>query len=268
VLINTFIVLTERFPAFRRWAWQRWYQHIAIYHQTEWSFMNYGFLPDDGSTSLQLDPADEPDRLCIQLYEAVVSGVDLSGKDVLEVGSGRGGGASFVARYHSPETMHGIDFSKNAIELCHQREGSGKLHFHHGDAESLPFEDDHFDAVLNVESSHCYASADKFFMEVQRVLKPGGHFLFADFRAAEDIDLTNKQLKLTGFETVEINDITANVVAAMKADSERKRLLIETHVGSWLSAVFCEFAGLAGTPIYKSLISGDLVYLKYRLRTR
>ena len=53
--------------------------------------MNYGYLPDDRSTSLQLDPTDESDRLCIQLYEAVVSGVDLHGKEVLEVGSGRGG---------------------------------------------------------------------------------------------------------------------------------------------------------------------------------
>jgi len=73
----------------------------------------------------------------MQLYEAVVAGVDLSGKDVLEVGSGRGGGASFVTRYLSPATMHGIDFSRRAVELSHQRHSSDGLNFHHGNAESL-----------------------------------------------------------------------------------------------------------------------------------
>lgn len=266
MLINAFIKLSERFPSFRRWAWQRWYQHIAKYHQTEWSFMNYGFLPDDGSTMLQLDPADEPDRHCIQLYEAVVSGVDLSGKDVLEVGSGRGGGASFIAHYHSPATVHGVDFSSKAVKLCRQRHHASGLHFHHGYAESLPFDDDQFGVVINVESSHCYASADKFFSEARRVLKPGGYFLFADFRAVEEIDLLNRQLEISGFETIDVSDITANVVSAMKADSQRKQLLIQTHVGSWLSGTFGQFAGLAGTPVYESFVAGDMVYLRYCLR--
>ena len=35
-----------------------------------------------------------------------------------------------------------------------------------GDSENLPFEDNTFDAVLNIESSHCYASMDKFIKEV------------------------------------------------------------------------------------------------------
>ena len=230
--------------------------------------MNYGYVPDDRSTSLQLEPTDEPDRLCIQLYEAVVSGVDLHGKDVLEVGSGRGGGASFMMRYHSPATMHGIDFSHKAVKLSRQRHHSDRINFQHGYAESLPFDNKRFDAVLNVESSHCYASTDRFFKEVRRVLKPGGYFLFADFRAAEEVDLLGKQLETCGFETLEYEDITANVVAALKADSERKQLLIRTHVGGWLSGVFSEFAGLDGTPIYKSFVSGDLVYLKYCLRAR
>ena len=66
---------------------------------------------------------------------------------------------------------------------------------------------------------------------------------------------------------MEYKDITANVVAALKADSERKQMLIRTHVLGWLSGVFSEFAGLDGTPIYNSFVSGDLVYLKYCLRT-
>ncbi|QDU31359.1 Phthiotriol/phenolphthiotriol dimycocerosates methyltransferase [Anatilimnocola aggregata] len=54
------------------------------------------------------------------------------------------------------------------------------LSFVVGDAENLPFEDDTFDAVVNVESSHCYRSDPAFLAQVRRVLRTGGHVLFAD----------------------------------------------------------------------------------------
>ena len=51
-----------------------------------------------------------------------------------------------------------------------------------GDAENLPFPDQSFDAVINIESSHCYPRFPRFLAEVARVLRPGGHFLYADLR--------------------------------------------------------------------------------------
>jgi ubiquinone/menaquinone biosynthesis C-methylase UbiE len=44
----------------------------------------------------------------------------------------------------------------------------------HGDAENLPFPQVSFDAVINVESAHCYGSIERFLAEVHRVLRPGG----------------------------------------------------------------------------------------------
>ena len=52
--------------------------------------MNYGFIDDNPP---ELEPEDESDRLFIQLYHMNIRDVDLAGKQVLEVGSGRGGGA-------------------------------------------------------------------------------------------------------------------------------------------------------------------------------
>ena len=51
----------------------------------------------------------------------------------------------------------------------------------------LPFPDASFDVVINVESSHCYGHVDRFFAEVARVLRPGGWFLYTDFRGATDM---------------------------------------------------------------------------------
>ena len=58
----------------------------------------------------------------------------------------------------------------------------------HGNAESLPFADESFDAVINVEASHGYPDFPRFLAEVARVLRPGGHFLYADFRGFLEYD--------------------------------------------------------------------------------
>ena len=84
--------------------------------------------------------------------------------------------------------MIGVDFSDKAVNLCKKYYCVDGLSFVPGDAEHLPFDDDSFDAVVNVESSHCYGSMATFLAQVKRVLKPGGHFLFADFRTREQID--------------------------------------------------------------------------------
>lgn len=228
--------------------------------------MNYGFQPDGQAPPIALDQLDEPDRFCIQLYHEVASAIDLSGLDVLEVGSGRGGGASYIKRYLAPRTMTGVDFSQKAVELCRQRHTVSDLQFQHGDAEAIPFDANRFGAVVNVESSHCYGSAATFFGEAARVLKAGGHFLFADFRPQADLETLDQQLQSAGLETIERVDITDNVLAAMEADSERKQSLIRTHIAGWLSGTFQQFAGLEGTQVYDSFASRELVYMRYCLR--
>jgi ubiquinone/menaquinone biosynthesis C-methylase UbiE len=49
----------------------------------------------------------------------------------------------------------------------------------------MPFPDASFDAVINVESSHCYPSMGRFLSEVHRVLRPRGSLLFADLRTSD-----------------------------------------------------------------------------------
>ena len=77
------------------------YSTISVILKNEDSaFLNYGYVPLDSDTpTLTLDSQDEADRFSIQLYSHVAGRRDLRGKDVLEIGCGRGGGASFMARY-------------------------------------------------------------------------------------------------------------------------------------------------------------------------
>jgi SAM-dependent methyltransferase len=233
----------------------------------EWAFMNYGYthvLPP--AEALRLELQDEPDRFCIQLYDRVARPVDLRRRDVLEVGSGRGGGAAYVLRYLGPSSVVGVDLSRRAVRLCNRHRACPGLRFEHGDATTLPFGDASFDAVLNVESSHCYPSMDAFVSEVHRVLRPGGHFLFADFRPIELLPELHRQLTACGLEVVDDEVITPNVVAALELDSDRKLDLIRRTVPGWLQGPFTRFAGIEGSRTHEAFRTGRTEYVRYALR--
>ena len=187
---------------------------------------------------------------------------------MVEVGSGRGGGASYLTRSHKPANYTGIDFSKSAVKLCRRTHASvANLEFRHGDAEDLPLEDGSCDVVINVESSHCYGNVDKFCREVARVLRPGGHFAFADFRSPGEMhELAAKLAALPGFRVLEAVDITPNVVAALTSDDARKRELIEAIITPRLRHLFGEFAGLSGGRMFTSLAAREMVYHRFLLQ--
>ena len=223
-------VLLCRLAPIKKLLWRWWYEFLAGLHRTgDWSFMNYGYaaIPAD---PIALDAPDEPNRYSVQLYCAVVNGLSLENLSVLEVGSGRGGGAAYLKRYHKPAVVVGVDFSAKAIALCNDVYNIQGLSFVQGDAEDLPFEDNAFDVVINVESSHCYGSVDTFLSQVRRVLRPGGHFLYADFRSQVKMEKWRQQIRDSGLILINETDITANVVAALDADDERKTRLINKLV--------------------------------------
>lgn len=271
MLLRVAVWLLENSPLLRRLLWRWWYGRLASrFTQRDWTFMNYGYARPAGAPVLALDAADEPDRLCIQLYEEVVSSVALRGLEVVEVGSGRGGGASWLARRHLPKRYTGLDFSGQAVALCRRRHaGVANLEFRTGDAENLPLPDASCDAVVNVESSHCYGDVARFFRETARVLRPGGHFLYTDFRTVADMAaLTATLHAVPGWEQVAHTDITARVLAALEQDDERKRRLIAELVPEGMRHLFEEFAGLKGGQIHAGFAKRELVYHRFAFRRK
>ena len=244
------------------------YQLMARYVQRrDWTFMNFGHAPlEAGVEPLQLDTDDEPNRYCIQLSLHVTSPIDIEGLKVLEVGCGRGGGSHFLKRRLRPVEMVGLDYSAHTVALCRRTHVLQGLRFIHGDAEDLPFDDASFDVVINIESSHCYGSMERFLEEVARVLRPGGHFLFADFRPSEDLATLERQLAGTGLEPGPQQDITPNILAALSSDNARKLAQIRASAPRWLSGLMEEFAGAPGSLIHDRFKSGSAVYISCALR--
>ena len=101
MIAKIFISLVRISPSFQRSIWKWWYQRLGKRaHDSGWTFMNYGFIPKDKSAATRLENEDKNNRLFIQLYDYVASQIPLEGLKVLEVGSGRGGGTSFISRYY------------------------------------------------------------------------------------------------------------------------------------------------------------------------
>ena len=43
---------------------------------------------------------------------------DMAGARVLEIGSGRGGGSRYIARYHAPASVTGLDYSPETVRIA------------------------------------------------------------------------------------------------------------------------------------------------------
>lgn len=250
-------------PRFRRLMMRSWYEALVVIdRQKQITFMNYGYAdPDSSQNPLTFSSKEDVNRYAIQMYHHVASGAELVDKEVVEIGSGRGGGAAYVARTFKPRSMLGIDISKNAVDFCNTFYSYKGLSFRQGDAENLPLTDESVDVVINVESSHCYGSMPRFLSQVHRVLRPNGHFLFADHRDQDKLDLLRQQLHDAGFGITTETDITTNVVAALRLDDDRKRDLIRNSCPRYLQKEAKEFAAMTGTRTFESFASRESLYL-------
>ena len=249
--------------AVRSMLWRLWYPFVTRrLRGEEVLFLNYGFETEP-PLGLPLSPADEPSRACIQLYHQVGSQVELAGKHVLEISCGHGGGASYLARTLRPATYTGIDLNPHGIRLCEQRHKVEGLAFFRGDAEALPFASETVDVVINIEASHCYGRFPQFLAEVARVLRPGGHFLYADFRFDSDLPEWELALARSPFEQVKAQVISAEVLRGLDRNAARSQELITRRLPKWLHSLGRDFAGIPGSQVYNALQRGQVVYRSY-----
>lgn len=255
MLTQFFIRLLSRLSGLRRLFWYHAYQLLSRrLRGPEWLFMNYGWTGDDDAS------APDTDRLCAQLYQRTLGEVKLAGRDVLEVGCGRGGGSAWMASRLAPASVTGVDISPRAIAFCKRFHTEEGLTFQTADAEDLPFEDASFDVILNVESSHCYGDCEKFLAEVHRVLRPGGWFCWADVWATSRVEDMLRRLDQTGMTPVAAADLTDGVLRALELASPAKEAMLSRSVPRLLHPLFRPFMGLRGTSFHRGLSSGALGY--------
>jgi SAM-dependent methyltransferase len=183
--------------------------------------------------------------------------VNLDGLRLLDVGCGRGGTIRVVQRFFEPTITLGIDLSDEAVAYCVHTRSNPTTFFQQADAESLPFASGSADVVTNVESSHAYPDVERFYREVDRVLIPGGRFLYTDLlnRTASDRHL--QTLRRIGFIVELDRDITGNAVLSWEAAGSTGVSAFDRETETTLKDI--------GEKLYRSMRDGTFVYRMLRL---
>jgi SAM-dependent methyltransferase len=103
--------------------------------------------------------------------------LDLEADDrVLDVGCGTGFGTEGLLDV--VEEVHALDQSPHQLSKAYDKFGKrGRVRFHLGDAERLPFADDAFDVVWSSGSIEYWPNPVEALAELRRVCKPGGEVL-------------------------------------------------------------------------------------------
>jgi demethylmenaquinone methyltransferase/2-methoxy-6-polyprenyl-1,4-benzoquinol methylase len=96
---------------------------------------------------------------------------------ILDVATGTGDMAIMFAKSEASEII-GLDISTGMLDVARVKSDklslNERISFQTGDAENLPFEDGHFDAVSVSYGIRNFEDLEKGLGEILRVLKPGG----------------------------------------------------------------------------------------------
>lgn len=264
--VALFVGLTDYSTRLRQLLWRGVYNKIAVRDVSgKFLFMNYGY-DNANEERISLKEQDEAYRYYIQLYNHVVKDIDLQDKNLVEVGCGRGGGGSFLLRYKDPRSYTGVDLSEAAIAWCKRQHRFTNAHWLKGFADALPVEANSVDVLLNVESSHCYPSMEKFLKEVKRVLRPQGYMAFCDLRRENGLEALDKAINASGLRVLKREEITSQVLSALDQVSTTREAHITSVFPPLLQSAVRDFAAVKDTVVYNMLKDGQMKYLCYLLQ--
>jgi demethylmenaquinone methyltransferase/2-methoxy-6-polyprenyl-1,4-benzoquinol methylase len=108
-------------------------------------------------------------------------------KSILDVATGTGDLVFMASTLINPEEITGIDLSAGMLDVARKRLASTgtntktRISFLKGDAEALPFEDNHFDAATVAFGVRNFGDLQAGLKEMFRVLRPGSMLIVLEF---------------------------------------------------------------------------------------
>jgi sarcosine/dimethylglycine N-methyltransferase len=200
----------------------------------------------------------------------------LSGKRVLDLGSGYGGAARVLAREHGAKVtclnLSAVENDRNRA-LTREAGVEDRISVIDGSFDAVPFDDASFDIVWSQDAILHAPDRTLVLDEVARVLKPGGDFIFTDPMQANTLDdrealqpiydrihlpdlasfdFYRAELAQRGFEEVSVEDLTLQMRThyariTEELDARRGELDTgETFVGRMLTGLEHWVSGAEG----------------------
>lgn len=251
---------------YRKIYWRVFYNFIGNFSWLSSSqYMNHG-VAEEGMT-VDNTSLLEMMQFARNLYLHLFKQAPPDGKCVMEIGCGRGAGLAVMHEFYNPSRTVGVDLSDTNIRRCRKTHGKLGIEFIRGDAEKQIFPDKTFDAVFNLESSHCYVSKKSFYSNVHSVLKDDGTFVYSDAFWKTTLDTeVEKVLDEVGFIIEKKEDITEKVFRSIKIKAYIKEHFMKKGILRF--KVMNNFVAGPGSMMYECFDNGSVVYNLYVLKKK
>jgi 2-polyprenyl-3-methyl-5-hydroxy-6-metoxy-1,4-benzoquinol methylase len=103
----------------------------------------------------------------------------ITGRDVLDAGSGSGYGSAYLAK-HGAKSVEACDASSEAVEFSKRRYANSGVNYQTLDlCGELRYADHSFDVIFSSNVMEHLIEIDHFIDECRRIIQPGGKFLIA-----------------------------------------------------------------------------------------
>ena len=126
----------------------------------------------------------------VEEVREILTDLDLEGKTVLDIGCGTGGPAIALVTEHRAGKVVSIDIEplllEKATKNIERAQVAEKVELKLVKPGPLPFDDESFDVVFSKDSLIHVEDKPTLFVEILRVLKPGGIFAASDWLSGEE----------------------------------------------------------------------------------
>lgn len=253
---------------YKKFFWRFFYNYIGtIGILRKARFLNHGIVENDEEIEFNEYNPLLFRKLSQNLYLHLMREATIDKKNYLEIGCGRGAGLELLMNHYKPNRAVGVDISDTNIRYGRKLNKGNGVEFKRGDAEKQIFPDKSFDVVLNLESSHCYASKVNFYKNVFSVLKQDGTFLYSDLFWYDHLtEEMEKQFDEIGFYIDKKEDITKPIMRSIELQHEIRKYYVNGKISP--NKKLSDMVALPGTPLYEGLKNGTIKYLFYVLKKK
>lgn len=124
------------------------------------------------STGERLEFYDFSDVTIEHLHRYAIANDFVKDKMVLDIASGEGYGSYILSKDAS--TVIGVDIDTDTVIEAQKKYVNNNLSFVVGSADNIPVDSNSIDIVVSFETIEHHDKHDEMFLEIKRVLKPGG----------------------------------------------------------------------------------------------
>ena len=145
----------------------------------------------------------------VKEIDLMLTGLNISNKDVLDIGCGCGGAAFHLTRNYKVNSVTGIDVEplviKRATELAQKYCLTDKTNFEVVEPGPFTFEENQFDVVFSKDAFLHIPDKEGLATEVARVTRPGGLLVASDWMRSNDKPLSDEMMDYIAAEGMDMH---------------------------------------------------------------